>query len=89
MNIYSSCELAKKRSLWGRLLELKEKFNDGEWILGGDFNAIKVREERKGRGLASNSNEMHEFATFIDDSLLVDIPCKGKILLGIVETVIL
>ncbi|XP_058762988.1 uncharacterized protein LOC131636401 [Vicia villosa] len=25
-----------------------------------------------------NSTEMHEFAAFMDDSLLVDIPCKGK-----------
>ncbi|XP_058769380.1 uncharacterized protein LOC131643223 [Vicia villosa] len=78
VNIYSSCDSSKKRILWNRLLDLKGRFNDGEWIMGGDFNAIKVRRERKGRSTASNTGEMHDFATFIEDSLLVDIPCKGK-----------
>ncbi|XP_058767480.1 uncharacterized protein LOC131641192 [Vicia villosa] len=78
VNVYSSCILVKKRVLWQVLLELKEKFNDGEWIIGVDFNSIKDRNERKGRMVSSNSNEMDEFKDFISESLLVDIPCKGK-----------
>ncbi|XP_058767944.1 uncharacterized protein LOC131641660 [Vicia villosa] len=78
VNIYSSCVLIKKIILWRRLLELKETFNDGEWIIGGDFNAIKDCNERKGRMVSNSSNEMEEFADFISESLLVDIPCKGK-----------
>ncbi|XP_058786229.1 uncharacterized protein LOC131660883 [Vicia villosa] len=81
INVYSSCEIVKKRRLWSKLLELKQIFNDGEWIIGGDFNAIKVREERKGRGVLSNANAAIEFAEFIEKSLLVDVPCKGKIFL--------
>ncbi|XP_058783302.1 uncharacterized protein LOC131657978 [Vicia villosa] len=83
INVYSSCKLVKKRMLWRKLLELKDVFNDGEWIIGGDFNTIKVREERKGRGAISNIYEVIEFAEFIEKSLLVDVPCKGKNLLGI------
>ncbi|XP_058787450.1 uncharacterized protein LOC131661827 [Vicia villosa] len=49
VNVYSSCVLDKKRILWRRLLDLKGLFNDGEWIIGGDFNAIKERGERKGK----------------------------------------
>lgn len=30
VNIYSSYELKKKKSLWNNLLALKESFNDGE-----------------------------------------------------------
>ncbi|XP_058767553.1 uncharacterized protein LOC131641267 [Vicia villosa] len=78
VNIYSSCDLVKKRLLWSSLLELKEKFNDGDWIMGGDFNAVKERGERKGRSMASNYNNSLEFSAFIEDSRLVDIPCKGK-----------
>ncbi|XP_058782835.1 uncharacterized protein LOC131657455 [Vicia villosa] len=82
VNIYSSCELPKKRDLWRRILELKEAHKDGEWILGGDFNATKNRSERRGRGMNSNSSvnsvEMNEFVEFIDESLLVYVPCKGK-----------
>ncbi|XP_058760896.1 uncharacterized protein LOC131634265 [Vicia villosa] len=78
INVYSPCDLVKKRILWRKLLELKDVFNDGEWIIGGDFNAIKVREERKGRGVVSNVHEVIEFAEFIEKSRLVDVPCKGK-----------
>ncbi|XP_058768462.1 uncharacterized protein LOC131642211 [Vicia villosa] len=78
VNVYSSCDIVKKRIMWSKLLSLKEDFNDGEWIIGGDFNAIKSREERKGRGVISNANEAIEFAEFIEKSLLVDVPCKGK-----------
>ncbi|XP_058749036.1 uncharacterized protein LOC131621996 [Vicia villosa] len=38
-----------KKKLWEDLLELKEKFKDREWIIGGDFNAVNNSRERKGR----------------------------------------
>ncbi|XP_058740918.1 uncharacterized protein LOC131613249 [Vicia villosa] len=78
INVYSSCDIVKKTILWRKLLELKELFDDGEWIIGGDFNAIKESCERKGRGVVSNSNEIKEFADFIERFRLVDLPCKGK-----------
>lgn len=78
VNIYSSCFLNKKRTLWGKLLELKETFKDGEWIIGGDCNAIKNCNERKGRREVTNCNEMNLFTEFIEESRLVDISCKGK-----------
>ncbi|XP_058741336.1 uncharacterized protein LOC131613705 [Vicia villosa] len=77
-NVYSSCELANKRALWEELLRLKNIYIDGEWIIGGDFNAVKDRSERKGRSGAVNNMEMSLFTEFIDKSLLLDFPCKGK-----------
>ncbi|CAI8609797.1 unnamed protein product [Vicia faba] len=53
-------------------------FKDGEWIIGGDFNSIKNRSERKGRVEIESNNEMKSFVEFIEESMLVDIPCKGK-----------
>ncbi|XP_058726860.1 uncharacterized protein LOC131598261 [Vicia villosa] len=47
-------------------------------LLGGDFNAIKHRSERKERSLYDNDNKLNLFANFKGDSGLVDIPCKGK-----------
>ncbi|XP_058741529.1 uncharacterized protein LOC131613909 [Vicia villosa] len=73
VNIYSSCDLNKKRTLWRKLLDLKELFNDGEWIIGGYFNAIKDYNERNGRAEVTNYNEMNFFADFIEKSMLVDI----------------
>ncbi|XP_058739159.1 uncharacterized protein LOC131611049 [Vicia villosa] len=78
VNVYSSCELAKKRSMWHELLKMKDSFVDGEWIIGGDFNAIKNRRERKGRSGGVNNIEVDLFADFINKSLLVDVPCKGE-----------
>ncbi|XP_058781622.1 uncharacterized protein LOC131655832 [Vicia villosa] len=78
INVYSSCDLSKKIALWNDLLALKEVFKDGEWIIGGDFNAIKNDRERKGRSMVVNKKEVELFADFIFNSNLVDIPCKGR-----------
>lgn len=40
VNIYSSCFMSLKRILWRDLLDLMNKFNDGEWLLGGDFKIL-------------------------------------------------
>lgn len=78
VNVYSSCILLKKKELWGTLLDLKEAHIDGEWIFGGDFNAVKHQSERKGRTLNDNKIGMNLFVDFIEKSNLVDIPSKGK-----------
>ncbi|XP_058741821.1 uncharacterized protein LOC131614218 [Vicia villosa] len=78
LNVYSSCDASKKRVLWRKILDLKEDWDDGEWIIGGDFNAIKDRRERKGRWVDSNSQDFRGFADFIEETRLVDVPCKGR-----------
>lgn len=89
VNIYSSCDISKKKRLWEVLIELKKKYNDGEWIMGGDFNAIKNDRERKGRAMNINYKEGDLFAEFILKSDMVDVPCKGKKFLGLVVMAIL
>ncbi|XP_058783877.1 uncharacterized protein LOC131658622 [Vicia villosa] len=79
VNVYSSCVLDKKKLLWANLLRLIENFKDGEWIIGGDFNAVKnVNEIRRVLGDNVNRNESRLFVEFIHNSSLVDLPCKGK-----------
>ncbi|XP_058741524.1 uncharacterized protein LOC131613903 [Vicia villosa] len=53
------------------------KGKGGEWIVGGDFNSVKVREERRGKS-QSNLAEMEEFAKFIELLELVDLPIVGN-----------
>lgn len=79
VNVYSSCDFIKKKQLWDDLLELKKFYRNGEWIMGGDFNAIKNDRERKGRAVTINNKEADLFAEFILKSDMVDVPCKGKI----------
>ncbi|XP_058750108.1 uncharacterized protein LOC131623108 [Vicia villosa] len=78
VNVYSSCDLNKKKVIWDNILNLKEAFRDGEWIIGGDFKSIKNVRERKGRAGEANKREADLFAEFICKSALVDIPCNGK-----------
>ncbi|XP_058763563.1 uncharacterized protein LOC131637014 [Vicia villosa] len=78
VNVYSSCDLSKKKASWDKLLDLMKIYFDGEWIIGGDFNAIKNNRERKGRAVGSYKKETELFADFILKSDLVDTPCKGK-----------
>lgn len=47
-NIYSSCEMSKKKKLWKYLLDLKDSFNDGEWIMGAISMLLKLIERGKG-----------------------------------------
>ncbi|XP_058725904.1 uncharacterized protein LOC131597211 [Vicia villosa] len=79
VNVYSPYSLIFKRGLWAELLEMKQGFSDGEWIIGGEFNAVKRRNERVGSSIDSNASERREFADFIEGIGLVDVPCKGKI----------
>ncbi|XP_058747124.1 uncharacterized protein LOC131620122 [Vicia villosa] len=63
--------------MWRKLLDWKQKLPTREWIIGGDFNAIKSREERKGKTVSSGG-EMEEFAKFIELMEGVDLPVIGK-----------
>ncbi|XP_058776659.1 uncharacterized protein LOC131650978 [Vicia villosa] len=71
VNIYSSCFLNKKKELCDNLLMLKKTYSDGEWIIGGDFNATKSSIERKGRSDREMETGSELFAKFIDNSGLV------------------
>lgn len=57
VNIYASCSLILKHILWNDLLKLKESFKDSEWVVGGDFNAVKSKEERQGIYIKENNVE--------------------------------
>lgn len=78
INIYSPCALNEKRIMWSELLILKNKYYDGEWILGGDSNAVRDIDERWGRSLNSRLTEIEEFRSFIDCMELIDLPVIGN-----------
>lgn len=57
---------------------LKNNNVNGEWVICGDFNAIKNQRERKRKTERDRSGDTKTFDNFIIESNLVDIPCKGK-----------
>ncbi|GKV14964.1 hypothetical protein SLEP1_g25762 [Rubroshorea leprosula] len=75
LNIYSPCDLPGKRALWVELQNLISNRN-GNWCLGGDFNAVRSSGERA--GCNGMSREMKDFDSFIIESGLVDLPMVGR-----------
>lgn len=63
--------------MWKELLEVKTKFNIGDWIVGGDFNSVSCSQERKGVSIGGRRGEILEFKSFIDELGCIDIPCEG------------
>lgn len=57
---------------------MKNSFKDGEFLVGGDFNAIKNGRERRGMSDSGNLAEWEEFFDFINNMGLEDLPCKGN-----------
>ncbi|XP_058765404.1 uncharacterized protein LOC131638877 [Vicia villosa] len=78
VNVYASCLLVKKKEMWWRLRELKNRFQPGEWCIGGNFNAVCKSDERKGIGPCSSVAELHEFDEFICSMEMIDIPMFGN-----------
>ncbi|XP_058756407.1 uncharacterized protein LOC131629638 [Vicia villosa] len=79
INVYSPCFCADKRKLWYDLLLLKSRWIKGEWIVRGDFNAVKFVVERRGRIDGGRRGVMEDFNSFINLIELVDVLVLGCI----------
>ncbi|GKU89877.1 hypothetical protein SLEP1_g3954 [Rubroshorea leprosula] len=75
INVYGPCNLVGRRQLWTELKTLITSMK-GNWCVMGDFNTTKNSQERIGRTRVSRS--MWDFANFIHESGLVDIPLIGR-----------
>ncbi|GKV05101.1 hypothetical protein SLEP1_g17145 [Rubroshorea leprosula] len=76
LNVYAPCDSLGKQLLWKEILDLTEVSDGGNWCIGGDFNAIRSREEKRGRHF--NNTAMRDFNSFIDEAGLEDLPMTGK-----------
>ncbi|GJS85892.1 RNA-directed DNA polymerase, eukaryota [Tanacetum coccineum] len=72
--VYSPQDANVKALLWYRLHSLLIRFN-GCSIIMGDFNVVRVREERFGSEF--NSSMAEDFNDFITENELVDLPLGG------------
>lgn len=75
VNVYASCLRSERRILWDSLKNLISA-KKGCWLLGGDFNTVKCREEKM--GIHFDSGSMSDFANFINDAQLVDLQLGGR-----------
>ncbi|GMJ00605.1 hypothetical protein like AT4G29090 [Hibiscus trionum] len=75
INIYAPCEKLGKQLLWDEIVTLRSSWQY-PWIMGGDFNAIRARKERKGSGVKYPGIE--DFNSFIEKCKLLEIPLCGR-----------
>ncbi|KAL1174575.1 hypothetical protein V6Z11_A04G023300 [Gossypium hirsutum] len=74
INIYAPNSSTDQRILWDEIIGLRNQFNSA-WIIGGDFNVIRNRSER--RNYKSNEEGSKEFGEFIDKCKLIDLSLVG------------
>ncbi|GKE45984.1 RNA-directed DNA polymerase, eukaryota [Tanacetum coccineum] len=72
--IYAPQQLVCKRLLWDYVSSLIDRWN-GEMIVLGDFNEVRVKDER--RGSCFNVTSARVFDQFISGSGLVDVKMEG------------
>ncbi|KAK8559144.1 hypothetical protein V6N12_042427 [Hibiscus sabdariffa] len=70
-NVYAPCNLHEQALLWGELRALKAN-KSLCWIIGGDFNAVRLRSEKSGCSFIESG--CREFNNCIADCGLVDLP---------------
>ncbi|PWA35424.1 RNA-directed DNA polymerase, eukaryota [Artemisia annua] len=71
VNIYAPQDTLKKRDLW-HALSMFMYNNEGNYIIFGDFNAVREESERWGCNFIQR--EADDFNTFITSNHLVDVP---------------
>ncbi|EOY14332.1 Uncharacterized protein TCM_033712 [Theobroma cacao] len=71
INVYTLSNDLARRNLWDELIMIIRE-NEVLWCLGGDFNIVKLENERIGRGNVSRLAT--PFREFIVEMALVDLP---------------
>ncbi|GMP35227.1 hypothetical protein CsSME_00007763 [Camellia sinensis var. sinensis] len=75
INVYAPNDVIKRRKLWEALATLNQSYLS-PWCIGGDFNEIRFRSERK--GCSTRERGMKDFNDFIDKLELVDMQMLGR-----------
>ncbi|KAL4589627.1 hypothetical protein LXL04_002535 [Taraxacum kok-saghyz] len=74
-NVYGPHSPQEKKTLWEELIQIKSQ-KAGTWIILGDFNTVRTREERYNSQFYSST--AFWFNRFIDRSGLIDIRMGGR-----------
>ncbi|KAL8481726.1 hypothetical protein ACS0TY_028027 [Phlomoides rotata] len=78
VNVYAPNSVALRGELWEILQELVKQASTACVCIVGDFNSIGEENERVGRAMSCDRNEMTRFNNFIEGSDLVEIQLVGR-----------
>jgi hypothetical protein len=77
-NIYALCDNGAKQLLWNSLSVYLQRLVGRNICLCGDFNAVRSLEERRSRGVATQSFDCDPFNAFIEDNVMIDLPLHDR-----------
>ena len=75
--IYASPSQVKRRTLWSEMYRIKEA-TSGPWLLGGDFNATLLDQERKSTAVVKLGAD-REFCRWFEEMNLMDLGFEGPV----------
>jgi len=78
-NFYAPCDTLLKQVLWDRLLHFVVNNEAANLCVCGDFNSIRSREERRGRGSVFRQYDSDIFNKLIEEGSFVDLPICGRL----------
>ncbi|WJX25077.1 hypothetical protein P8452_14152 [Trifolium repens] len=77
-NVYAPCEDGAKRRLWDSLSARLQSLGRSRICVCGDFNAVKLVDERRSSRVGPRSVDHIPLSRFIEDNSLVDLPLHGR-----------
>ncbi|XP_077249317.1 uncharacterized protein LOC143888801 [Tasmannia lanceolata] len=72
--VYGPARARERIALWTELRDIREQ-RQGPWMVGGNFNTIRLPEEKNRMALITTS--MRNLSNFINDSALIDLLLEG------------
>jgi len=79
VNVYAPCDTSAKQDLWLRLSQFILNIGDDNVCVCGDFNSVRMEEERRGRNVNFRQLDANNFNNFIDGTFLIDLPICGRL----------
>nr|KAJ0220562.1 hypothetical protein LSAT_V11C200090910 [Lactuca sativa] len=76
VNVYAPQEPTKKKIMWSKLYDLINPDSESYWFVFGDFNVVRMPEERLGSVFCHNS--AFHFNNFIHSSGLLEVKMGGR-----------
>ncbi|KAL8529587.1 hypothetical protein ACS0TY_006859 [Phlomoides rotata] len=78
INVYAPCAISEKELLWDTIKLILAQNEESRICVMGDFNSIRISDERIGSGGEANRRDIQLFDDFIMTSGLFDLPLQGR-----------
>lgn len=79
INVYAPNTPSLRHDLWDKISIVVDQFKENYLCVVGDFNSIRVENERVGQNASWDRNDMEIFDNFITNGNLLDLQLSGRV----------